>query len=121
MPAYAKVSLVTPVFHPSDIAFVRRWSAAAPGLGGWGVRVDPDEAPEQVSVTPPGAETPLFFITRHGRDVLLERRRAGAEPEEVGRFEGLREAVLTLCRIGDEALEEIHEELEETFPRHDKR
>src|SRR5271155_5437909 len=104
MPAYARMSLVTAVFHPSDIAFARGWSAAAPGFGGWGVLVDSDEATEQVSVVPPGAFEPVFFIVRHGRDVVLQQRRPNADPLEIGRFEGLRQAVLVLCPLDEEAL-----------------
>ena len=120
MPAYAKLSLVTPVFHPSDVAFVRSWSAAAPGLGGWRVAFDRDDAPEQVLVLPPGADEPVFVLVRDTRDVVLLRRRPGAPNalSEVHRFDNLRNAVLTLCRISDDALEEIHERLELEFPRH---
>jgi hypothetical protein len=119
MPAYAKVSLVTPIFHPSDIAFVHRWSEVAPGLGGWQVQLDREEEPEQVSVLPPGAEEPLFVITKGPRDVTVHRRRPLADGElvELKRFEGLRDAVLALCPIGDEALEEIHLALERDYPR----
>jgi hypothetical protein len=119
MPAYARVSLVTPVFHPSDIAFVRGWSAAAPGLCGWQVSFDQEDAPEQVSVAPPGAEEPLFVITRAVREVVVYRRRPsrGGELEELQRFDGLREAVLALAPLTDDALETIHETLERDFPR----
>ncbi len=120
MPAYAKVTLVSPVFHPSDIAFARGWSAAAPGIGGWGIVLDNEKAAERVSVVPPGSEAPVFDITRAVRDVLVRRRHAGAESEEIGSFEGLREALLALCPLADEALEEIHDGLEETFPRRDR-
>lgn len=119
MPAYAKVALVTSVFHPSDIAFVNAWSGAAPGFGGWHVQLDRAEAPEQVSVIPPGAEEPLFVITKGPRDVTLHRRRPahGGELVELQRYEGLREAVLALCPIDEDALEEIHLALERDYPR----
>jgi hypothetical protein len=120
MPAYAKVTLVTSVFHPSDIAFLRGWSAAAPGLGGWGVRLDDEERAEEVLVLPPGADEPVFRIVRPGRDVLLQKLRRDAEPEEIGCFEGLREAVLALCPLDDDALEAIHETLEQRYPRRDR-
>lgn len=117
MPAHAKVSLVTPVFHPSDIAFVRGWSAAAPGFGGWHVAFDDDAAPKLVSVTPPGADQPVFVITRVVREAVLHRRHGG-ELVELQRFDGLREAALALCPLGDDTLEEIQVALEQDFPRH---
>jgi hypothetical protein len=119
MPAYAKLSLVSSIFHPSDIAFARCWSEAAPGYDGWRLAFDREEAPERVSVLPPGAEEPVFVVTRDARDVILFRRRPAPPGElaELGRFDGLREAVLALCPINDEALEEIHERLEIDFPR----
>ena len=120
MPAYAKVSLVTAVFHPSDVAFARAWSDAAPGIDGWRLQLDREERTEEILVLPPGAEAPVFRLVRPGRDVLLQKLRPGADPEEIGGFEGLREAILTLCPLGDEALEAIHEALEEAFPRRDR-
>jgi hypothetical protein len=123
MPAYAKLKLVTPVFHPSDIAFARGWSRLAQGIGGWTVVLDNETAPEQVSVIPPGVAEPAFFITRQGREAVLERRRPVGDDDEVveaGRFEGLREAILALCPLDDDALEEIQLGLERQFPRHDR-
>jgi hypothetical protein len=120
MPAYAKLRLVTSIFHASDIAFARAWSRVAPGIGGWTMLLDNDAAPGQVSVIPPGLPQPVFFITRRGRDVVLERRRAMGDDDEVveaGRFEGLRDAVLALCPIDDDALEQIQLGLEVQFPR----
>jgi hypothetical protein len=120
MPAYAKISLVTSVFHRSDVAFARAWSAAAPGFGGWRVSFDRDEAPELVSVLPPGAEEALFVITKGQRDVVLHQRRPSRNGalEELRRFDGLREAMLALCPLGEDALEAIHLGLERDFPRH---
>lgn len=120
MPAYAKVTLVTSVFHPSDIAFLRRWSDAAPGIDGWRVRLDREEKATEIVVLPPGAEAPVFRLIRPGRDVLLQKLRPNTEPDEIGHFDGLREAILTLCPLGDEALEAIHEALEAEFPRRNR-
>jgi hypothetical protein len=121
MPAYAKISLVSSVFHPSDIAFARGWSEAAPGFGGWNLVMDSEDAPERVSVVPPGADDPVFVITRGPRDVRLQRLRPGAEPEEIGSLPGLREALLMLCALTEDALLDIHERLEEGFPRRERR
>lgn len=120
MPAYAKLKLVTPIFHASDIAFARGWSRVAPGIGGWTVLLDNDAAPEQISVIPPGVAEPAFFLSRRGRDVVLERRRPMGDDDEVleaGRFDNLRDAVLALCPIDDDALEAIQVALESEFPR----
>ncbi len=121
MPAFRKIGVVSSVFHPSDIAFARFWSAAAPGFGGWKLALDHEAAPERVSVVPPGAVEPVFVVTRGPRDVRLHRLRPGGEPEEIASVPGLREAVLTLCPIDDDALEAIHTSLEEIFPRKDRR
>jgi hypothetical protein len=118
MAAYAKVKLVTSAFHPSDIAFARGWSAAAPGLGGWQIQLDNETSPERVSIIPPGALQPAFVVTRGVRDVILRRHRANGEDEEIGSFVGLREALLSVCPLDDDALVEIHESLEVTFPRY---
>ncbi len=119
MPAFGRMSLVTPVYQASDIAFVRARSAAAPGFGGWRVAFDPEGAPEQVLVTPPGSEEPRFVVTRAPREVVLHRIRPerNGEQEEIERFEGVRQAVLVLCPIGAEVVEQINEALERDFPR----
>lgn len=120
MPAYAKVSLVTSLFHPSDVAFVHGWSRRAPGIDGWRIAVDRADATEQVCVLPPGADEPVFIITRPAVSVLVERRtrRDGQEAvEQVGEFPNLRAAVQALCPLTDDDLQEIHEELEIAFPR----
>jgi len=121
MPAYAKISLVSAVFHPSDIAFARAWSATAPGFGGWTLVLDREDAPQSVSVVPPGMDEPAFVVTRGPRDARLQRLRPGAAAEEIGRLQGLREALLMLCPIADDALVEIQERLEVEFPRRDRR
>ena len=121
MPAYAKVSLVTPVFHPSDIAFAIGWSNTAPGYGNWRVVVDHSTAAELISVIPPGCEDPVFFIARHGGEVVMERQPPGGERSEVGRFRSMRDALLLLCPLDDDTLEEIQMGLERDFPRHPNR
>jgi hypothetical protein len=123
MPAYAKLKLVSSVFHPSDIAFARGWSRAARGMGGWTVLLDNDAAARQVSVIPPGLDRPVFFLSRQGGEVLVERRGSLGDDDEVieaGRYAGLREAVLALCPLDDDALEEIQVALQGQFPRRDR-
>jgi hypothetical protein len=104
------------VFHPSDIAFVEGWSARAPGIDGWRIALDPPHLVERVAVLPPGSVAPVFYITRRAARTVIERQtRDGLE--EVGEYANLREAVQALCPISEEALVEIHEQLERDFPR----
>lgn len=117
MPAYGKISLVTPVFHPSDIAFAVSWANSAPGWGGWKVLVDKEAAPEAVAVAPPGLDEPVFFIERVPGEVLMWREPPGGDRAEVGRFSNLRAALLALCPVDDAAMEEIHLMLERDYPR----
>jgi hypothetical protein len=117
MAAFAKLSLVTPVFHPSDVAFAVAWSEAAPGIGGWRVVLDKPVGAERVSVIPPASDTAVFCITRNGVDVVLERTFPDGERKEVGRFKQLREALVALCPLDGDAVEDIHESLERDYPR----
>jgi hypothetical protein len=74
-------------------------------------------------VIPPAGSEGAFHITRRGRDVVLERRQANGgtgKAREVGRFDGLREAVLAPCPIDDEALQEIQVALETQSPRRNR-
>lgn len=117
MPAFAKISLVSSVFHPADVAFVLAWSNAAVGLDGWRVELDQPGAPEEIRVIPPGADVPVFFLSRMVGEILLERRSASGERREVTHFANAREAVLALCPLDDAAVEQIHIDLEHLFPR----
>jgi hypothetical protein len=124
VPAYAKITLVTAAFHPSDVAFVEGWSARAPGIDGWRVAFDGPGGVERVSITPPGATSPVFFITRYAGRALIQRLAPPGSDEaleEVGEFPNLRKAVLALCPLTDEDLQEIHEQLERDFPRRERR
>ena len=117
MPAYAKITLVRPMFHPSDLSFAQRWSEAAPGWGNWRILLDKPEDAETVSVIPPGVEDPVFFIHRHGGEVVLERQPPGGARTEVGRFRGLRDVLLALCPLDGDTMEDIQLALERDFPR----
>lgn len=120
MPAYGKLVLVTSVFHPSDVAFARGWSRRAPGIDGWRVLLDREVGTERVSIIPPGADEPVFIVTRPGVRTVLERRVGGPGEDRmvlIGEFDNLRQAVQALCPLHDDHLQEIHEELEIAFPR----
>lgn len=116
MPAYGKVALVSAQFHPSDVAFAVAWSKRAPGIDGWRVLLDREEGTGRVSVIPPGAEKPVFVVTRDGTKAVMERV-GGRAARPAGEFDNLRQAVLTLCPLHEEVMQEINEELEAAFPR----
>lgn len=120
VPAYGKIALVSSLFHPSDVAFAARWSERAPGLDGWRVRMEPQAEPQRIHVLPPGAQEPVFLITRPSVRVVLERR-VVIDGEEsfstVGDYDNLRLAVQALCPLNEDDLQQINEELEIRFPR----
>jgi hypothetical protein len=108
------------VFHRADVLYALEWAAAAPGIGGWNVLLDDDSYTRQVSVVPPGAEDPTFFMTIIGGEVALKWRRSStdpSEPVEVARFASLREAVRTLCALSDEQMESVNDAMEALYPR----
>ncbi len=122
MPAFAKLSLVTSVFYPADIAFVNGWSQRAPGIGGWRVQFDKNVGTEQILVTPPASDVPVFAISRNGVKAVVERLLPdGSAGDEIGIFESVRAAVLALCPLHADDLEAIHEALERDFPRTPRR
>jgi hypothetical protein len=108
------------VFHQADVLFALEWAAVAPGLGGWNVVLDDESRTRLVSVVPPGAEQPAFFITRDGKEVTitwLRQKVVDGSLVEVGRFRSLREAVLTLCPLSDDLKELANESMEVLYPR----
>ncbi len=110
----------TALFHPADVLFALEWAAVAPGLGGWNVVLDDDRHTRLVSVVPPGAEKPAFFVTRDQTEVTISWLRqtvADGALVEVGRFASLREALLTLCPLSDELKEIVNESMEMLYPR----
>lgn len=110
----------TTLFHQADVLFVLEWAAVAPGLGGWNVVLDDDYATRLVSVIPPGAENPVFFITRDGGEVTitwLRQKSVDGALVEVGRYGNLREAVMTLCPLSDDQKELVNEAMEILYPR----
>ena len=122
MPAPAKLRLITAAFHPSDVAFIEGWSRHAPGIGGWRLGFDRQPRPERIAITPPGADAPVFLLTRDGTQTLLSRlpksgTLTGDMAVELGHFATLREATLALCQLDDETLERVHTALEVDFPR----
>ncbi len=110
----------TSVFHSSDVLYALEWAAVAPGLGGWNLVLDDDRRTRLVSVVPPGAENPAFFISRDGGEVTvnwLRQKSIDGALVEVGRFSSLREAVLTLCPLSDDLKELVNEAMEVLYPR----
>ncbi len=118
------------VFHPADVLFALEWSAVAPGLGGWNLLLDDERATRIISVVAPGAEQPTFAVSREGDQVVItwlrqgDARPPGARPMaagggavRVGQFNSLRDAVLTLCPLGDELIDIVNEAMEILYPR----
>lgn len=87
-------------FDDDDVATAFEWAASTPGLGGWQVLLETVDRPRMLSILPPGAEVPAFFVFRKAGTVAVVWFRSRAdEVVEVGRFAGLRPALLTLCPI----------------------
>lgn len=110
----------TTVFHAADVLFALEWAAVAPGLGGWNLVLDDERQTRLVSVVPPGAEHPAFFINRHGSEITitwLRQKTIDGALVEVGTFKSLREAVLTLCPLSDDLRELVNEAMEVMYPR----
>jgi hypothetical protein len=108
------------VFHQAEVLYALEWASVAPGLGGWNLLLDDARATRLISVVPPGAERPAFFLTRDGRDVRLawQRDRAsGGAPVQVGSFRSLRDAVLTLCPLGEEVRRSVNQSMQMLYPR----
>jgi len=108
------------LFHKADVLYALEWAAVAPGLGGWNIVLDDERQTRLVSVVPPGAEHPAFFITRKGDETTitwLRQKVIDGSLVEVGRFSGLREAVLTLCPLCDDLREIVNESMEALYPR----
>jgi hypothetical protein len=108
------------VFDRADVLYALEWAAVAPGLGGWTVLLDDELQTREVLVVPPGMERPAFCMTRAGRDVSLTWLRSAdsQRPDfEVARPASLREAVLILCPLSDEAVMAVNDAMEALYPR----
>jgi len=108
------------VFHHAEVLYALEWAAIAPGLGGWNVVLDDDRQTRLVSVVPPGAEQPAFFINRDGAEVTitwLRQKVVDGALVEVGRFPTLRDAVMALCPLSDDQREIVNEAMELLYPR----
>jgi len=117
MPAFAKISLVSASFHPSDLGFAQLWSRAAPGFGGWRLDLTAAASAGRVQVIPPGSQRPVFVIQRETREVSLAWLADGLPDEEIGKFANLRLALQMLCPLDGDLLEAIHVQMERDFPR----
>jgi hypothetical protein len=109
-----------PAFHGADVLYALEWAAIAPGLGGWNVALDDELHARLVSITPPGAEQPTFFISRSGDEVVLAWLRPNAIDDavvEVGRFASLRAAVQVLCPLSEAQCQTLNESMEMLYPR----
>lgn len=109
----------TETFSFSDVLFALEWSAVAPGMGGWDVLIDDERYTSLISVVPPGADVPCFFLYMKAQDVVLTWMPATRDTElmEVGRFGTLTAAMLALCPLSDEQMLAIERALEILQPR----
>ena len=101
-------------FSIADLKFGFAWSAVAPGIDGWRIEVVQIASGEMLDVTPPGAEFPVFSILPRAGHVEVIRERpldAGGGQVHVGRFQSLREAVLTLCPLEAGQVTRIDQEI----------
>jgi len=110
----------TSVFHQAEVLYALEWAAVAPGLGGWNLVLDDDRTTRLISVVPPGAENPTFFVTRDRDEVTitwLRQKAIDGALVEIGRFKSLRDAVQTLCPLSDDLKELVNEAMEALYPR----
>jgi hypothetical protein len=106
-------------FHIADVLYATCWSSLAPGVDGWRVVVPDDDQVTRVAVIPPGAEQPAFVVTREGHEAVVTRTTpaAGSATSTLGRFESLRHALLALCPLDPDKLEDLNTRMEVIYPR----
>jgi hypothetical protein len=106
-------------FARADVLFALEWSAVAPGIGGWDVLLDDERHTRLVSVVPPGADLPSFFICWKGSDVAVTWLAPSGEGKatEMARYTNLRAAVLALCPLDGDQMQAVNESMEILYPR----
>jgi hypothetical protein len=106
-------------FDRADVLFALEWSALAPGIGGWDVLIDDERMTRLVSVVPPGADAPAFFIYWKGSEIVLTWQALNGKGEmmEVARFTNLRAAVLALCPLSEDQHMAVKDSMEIMYPR----
>ncbi|WP_426954301.1 hypothetical protein [Muricoccus radiodurans] len=106
-------------FSIAGLSFSFAWSRLAPGIDGWRVQLVQIASGEMLDVTPPGSEFPVFSILPRAGYIEVIRERpidAGGGQISIGRFRGLREAVLALCSLDDEQIAQIDRDLVQLAP-----
>ena len=106
-------------FSTADVLFAICWSNTAPGVDGWRLDMADDDQVASIGILPPGADSALFALTRWGGQVVLTRLRslAGRPAGEMGGFDTLRDALVSLCPLGADAMEAVNERMELIYPR----
>lgn len=85
----------------ADIAFAMAWEVHAPGLGGWTVQVDTDDdGTECLHVDPPLVYGDGFTVWREAEQALISWSSGSL------RVGSVRDAMLTICPLSPEALEQ---------------
>ena len=104
------------VFPVEDLQFAMAWSRVAPGFGGWTLAVSEMTTGELVEVTPPGAEFPVFYVLPRpeGTEIIRERViEVGGGQVSEAMVPSLRDAVLLLCPLGSEGMEQLRHILQQ--------
>ena len=86
-------------FSKRDLAFAFAWEIYAPGLSGWNISVDPEEAAADLILVDP----PLVY----GDGFTVRKSESGVEIKWSGGRESaatLRDALLLICPLAPEAL-----------------
>jgi hypothetical protein len=106
-------------FAHVDVLFALEWSALAPGFGGWTVLVDNEAHPRLLSVVPPGSDTLAFFLFPSGGavEVLWRSPHGGGTVLTVGRYAGLRTALLALCPLDERQMLRLDASMDALCPR----
>ncbi len=97
----AHPSATVALFSDEDIAFALAWEVYAPGLGGWTVQRDVEEdGTDLVFVDPPLVYGDGFAIRPERDGVRI------VSPLGMHRAATLRDALLLICPLGAQALEQ---------------
>lgn len=106
-------------FSTADMLYAICWSNLAPGIDGWRLAIEDDDRVTTIGIIPPAAAEPVFNLTRKGDEVAVTRMtpkfRSGSCA--VGQYQSLRHALMALCPLSEDAMEELNTRMEVVYPR----